>query len=152
VRDPGRGDHLAGLDRAVEGVGDEVAVVAQRGDVLVLDGQARLGREPLRVGEEDRERDRVLADLLLVEVALEGQRVRVVEVPVGAGAQEHARGHVVAPEGHVAADDPRAQALVARGLGGGEPVGPRPDDENVDQTFSRTASPWPPPPHSVATP
>ena len=42
--------------------------------------------------------------------------------------------------------------LVARGLGGGEAVRTGADDEDVESTRSRIASPCPPPPHSVATP
>ncbi len=73
VGDAGRGDDLPSLDRPVRRLGDEVPVAAQRGDALVLDVEAGLRGEPLRVGEEDRERDRILADLALVEVAGERQ-------------------------------------------------------------------------------
>ena len=80
------------------------------------------------------------------------QLVGRVQVPVRAGAQEHARGHVLAPEAHRAAEDGDARPLSRAALAAAQAVRPGADDERRQPTRSRTASPCPPPPHSVATP
>ena len=77
VRDARGGDDLAGLDRTVAR-SRPTKCPSWRSAVTCSSSTSRPGLlgEPLRVGQEERERDRVLADLLLVEVALEGQLVR----------------------------------------------------------------------------
>ena len=59
--------------------------------------------EPLGVVEEQVDRDRVDVpgrDPALLEVRFQRRDAGAVQVPVGPGAQEHARGHVLAPEAH----------------------------------------------------
>jgi peptidoglycan/LPS O-acetylase OafA/YrhL len=134
VADPRRGDHGAGGDPpAALQLGDELAMRHPEVDDQVLERLDALGlAEPLGVVEEQGDGEGVdlrRGDRPLLEVGLQGVDPGRVQVPVGAGAQEHPLGHVLAPEAHRPTHHHGVDAALA-GVGGGrQRVGPGPDDQ-----------------------
>src|SRR4051794_12725271 len=149
ARDARRRDDGAGGDRLpARERGGEAAL--QPDHLLLAYGDARLAREPVRVLEEARDRQRIR--LVACQELAQRELLGGIEMPFGAGSQVHAGRHVLAPEAHRTADDRRRQPGPQRLARDGKPIRPGADDEQIGQTRISTASPCPPPPHSVATP
>jgi hypothetical protein len=136
VPDAGRGQHLVGPDRgAVLERGLEASVSPDEPcHQPLVDLEPLPHPEPLRVVEEDPDRDRVevrVPQPPVLEERLEGVLTAPVEVPVRTGSQVHVRGHVLPPEGHRVAAHVRGDAVVAGEGGRREGVRTGADHEQV---------------------
>jgi hypothetical protein len=136
VADARHRQHLLRPDRRAVGHGRREAAVrrGEVGDEPLVHVEGRLVAEPVRVVEEDRDGQRVEVlgpQTSVLEEGLERVGAARVEVPADARAQEHVRGHLLAPERHRVSDQVGVDPSLPCEGSGGDPVRPRPDHQQV---------------------
>src|SRR5437763_430343 len=113
-----RSEHKAGkqtLAAVQSGLETPIASDEPRHEILADSQSLALGK-PVGVAEEDIDRNRIdliVRNSTLFQIRLERVAVRRIHVPVRPRAQEHARGHVLAPERHGPSYDRGRNAVFA---------------------------------------